>query len=177
MGTFNLNIVFVFLSRILLLVALVALLTFVVKTVLDYKKSRKDEEKQKSNEVALPIRLRAYERLTLLLNRLEPRNLFLEQEEIFKNAFELKNDLIKRINNEYNHNVSQQIYVSEILWEELNDVKHNLIELITSVYSKCNENDAPEVLQRVILEAYYSQEQTFIDAAILSLKSEVKELF
>ncbi len=175
MDTFNFNIIFVFFF--LFLVAIVALLAFVVKTIFSYKKSRKNEEKQKNNDVVLPIRLRAYERLTLLLNRIEPKNLFLEQEERLNSALELKNTLIQKINNEYNHNVSQQIYVSEILWEELMDVKHNLIELITSVYSKCDENDAPEVLQRVILEAYYSQEQTFIDAVILSLKSEVKDLF
>ncbi len=177
MDTFNYRVIFAFLFQILFLVAIVALIAFVVKMVWTYKKSKENEEKQKKNDVALPIRLRAYERLTLLLNRIEPRNLFLEEEGRFKNALELKNELIRKINNEYNHNVSQQIYVSEILWEELMDVKNNLIELITSVYSKCNENDAPEVLQRVILEAYYSQEQTFIDASLLSLKSEVKDLF
>ncbi len=160
-----------------LLIPLFILFLFVGKIILDYKKNDKNEKKQKEHSVALPIRLRAYERLSLLLNRIEPKNLLLTEKNVAINALDLKNRLIAKIQNEYNHNISQQIYVSDILWEELMDTQNNLIDFLIVAYSKCSENDTPDFFAKIILDAYYSQEQTFIDATMVSLKEEVKSLY
>ncbi len=165
------------LQLLLLAIPLIILSFFVVKMFFSYKQNGKVEEKQKNNEVALPIRLRAYERLSLLLNRIEPKNLLATEKDVAINALDLKNRLIAKIQNEYNHNISQQIYVSDVLWEELIDTQNNLIEFITVAYSKCSKNDTSDFFAKIILDAYYSQQQTFIDATMVSLKEEVKDLY
>ncbi len=162
---------------ILLISPFILLLIFVAFTYQNYVKNIKNEKKQKENPIALPIRLRAYERLALLLNRIEPKNLIVPEKDIAKDALDLKNQLIVKVQNEYNHNISQQIYVSDVLWETLIDTQNNLNELILAAYSKCTENDTPDFFAKILLDAYYSQEQTFIDATMIQLKSEVKDLY
>lgn len=158
------------------IVFLATLLFYLYRLVKDYKKNADTEKQQQQKNISLPIRLRAYERLTLLLNRIDPKNIVPRVIKETHTAQALREKLTSSIQDEYNHNASQQIYISEILWEELTDAQQNLHELIAASYSKCQPNDDPKLLAKAILDAYYSQEQSFIDVAQLSINSEVKDL-
>ena len=72
--------------------------------------------KQKNQKELLPIKLQAYERIILLLERSNPNNLIprLSQKEM--NATVLQHLLIKEIRQEFNHNLAQQIYLSNEAW-------------------------------------------------------------
>lgn len=158
------------------IIFLAMLLFYGVRIIRDFKKNFDKEKTTNNATITLPIRLRAYERLTLLMDRIDPKNLIPRSISPTQNALEFKDKLIQNIREEYQHNASQQIYVSEILWEEMKDAQLNLNQLIIASYGKCDSNTPSELLAQIILEAYYSQEQSFIDLAQLSIKSEVKDL-
>ena len=72
----------------------------------------------KKNQLATisPIRLRGYERLALLLDRTIPENVLLTMDLPHMTSLELQTQLLERIRMEFDHNASQQIYVSNELW-------------------------------------------------------------
>jgi hypothetical protein len=68
------------------------------------------EYKAKSSEHILPNRLQAFERMCLFLERLSPGNLVLRLNTVSMTARELQHLMIAEIREEFNHNLSQQIY-------------------------------------------------------------------
>ena len=81
----------------------------------------------------IEIKLRAYERLTLFLERIEPISMLNRLELHNVNIELLKSSLIKNIIIEYEYNLSQQIYVSDELWKVIELVKNKIINNISSV--------------------------------------------
>ena len=80
----------------------------------------------------LPTRLQAFERLTLFLERISAHNLLLRVPPIAPQPDAYKDLLIKTIEQEYEHNLAQQIYVSESCWQIISAAKNNSIKLIRS---------------------------------------------
>jgi len=77
---------------------------------------KKLEVRAKGIETILPARLQAYERITLFLERISPQNLLIRLSDPAYSAREFQKLLLDEIRNEYNHNVSQQVYMSEEVW-------------------------------------------------------------
>src|ERR1700741_2896889 len=72
---------------------------------------KKLEIRARGIETVLPSRLQAYERMTLFLERTAPQNLLVRINAPGLSAREFHRLLLDEIRNEYNHNVSQQIYI------------------------------------------------------------------
>jgi len=102
----------------------------VFNSISEYKKISNDE---------LAITLLAYERLTVFLERLEPIGMFnrLELHNLDKDI--ARSMLIKNIVIEYEYNVSQQIYVSDELWEMINVVKNKIINSVSQDFSSLSK--------------------------------------
>src|SRR5574339_841938 len=81
------------------------------------------EERGRSIETILPNRLQAYERMTLFLERIAPQNLLIRLNTSNMPAREFHQLLLNEIRNEYNHNVSQQVYMSEEVWGQIKSAK------------------------------------------------------
>src|SRR6188474_3466243 len=77
---------------------------------------RKLEVRTRSIETILPARLQAYERMTLFLERIAPQNLLIRLNNPGFTARDFQKVLLDEIRNEYNHNVSQQVYTGEEVW-------------------------------------------------------------
>ena len=79
---------------------------------------------------SLPLRLQAYERLTLFLERISPNKLLLRIKPTSsdKDAYEAL--LIQSIQQEMEHNLTQQIYVSEKCWSVISTAKSATVQLI-----------------------------------------------
>src|SRR5271154_3809037 len=77
---------------------------------------KKLEVRTRSIETILPVRLQAYERITLFLERISPQNLLLRLSDATYSARDFQKLLLDELRNEYNHNVSQQVYMSEDVW-------------------------------------------------------------
>ena len=72
---------------------------------------------QKDNQpTIIPLRLQAYERITLLMERINPSQLMVRINPISEDKTEYQNFVIAQIEQEFEHNLSQQIYISEECW-------------------------------------------------------------
>lgn len=78
----------------------------------------------------LPLKLQSYERLALFCERIKPDQLIFRLNGPQMNAKDLRNSMLIAIQKEYEHNLTQQIYVSEKLWEIINFSKNEIINLI-----------------------------------------------
>ncbi len=87
--------------------------------------------KQKKTQITLPLRLQAFERLTLLCERLDLPELVLRLKTQGANAGALRSALLLAVQQEYEHNLTQQLYVSTELWQILIQAKSKTMDLIT----------------------------------------------
>ncbi|MFV9482736.1 hypothetical protein ACNI3T_02790 [Christiangramia sp. ASW11-125] len=128
-------------------------------------------EKQKTS---LPIRLQAYERLTLLLERISPGKLLFRVEPIAEDVPAYTSLLIANIEQEFEHNLAQQIYVSNECWDYIRTSKNAMISMIRNASDKENVSN-PDDLRKVILEAMI-EKQAPTEAALGFIKQEVRNL-
>ncbi|EGD34892.1 MULTISPECIES: hypothetical protein [unclassified Capnocytophaga] len=120
---------------------------------------------------ALPLRLQAYERLVLLLDRTSPQKLALRVAPASsdKQAYELL--LIEHINAEYEHNITQQIFVSENLWNVILLSKNATLQIIHKIASDPAITDAIKLQEAIISE--FVNKPTPSNNAISHLVNEV----
>jgi hypothetical protein len=138
---------------------------------------KKLEIRGRSIETVLPNRLQAYERMCLFLERMSPPNLLLRVNNPVFSAKELHKVLLDEIRNEYNHNVSQQIYMSEEVWNMVRNAKEDLTILI----NEASQAMAPEAtgldLSRKIFEMTMEKNVEPIGHALTELKKEIQQTF
>lgn len=97
---------------------------FLVKSFFDNEsKSRMMELKKGNRELITPVRLQAYERVTLFLDRISPNSLVMRTYKAGMTGRMLQGELIKSIRSEFEHNMSQQIYMSNQAWELVKNSK------------------------------------------------------
>ncbi|MDR0370643.1 MAG: hypothetical protein LBH80_02135 [Prevotellaceae bacterium] len=135
------------------------------------------ELKKDSLKQLTPVRLRAYERLILVLERTVPGNLLLQVSSTNKNCMQLHGELLNTIRSEFSHNVSQQIYVSDDAWSAVKAAQENLIKLLNMCASQCQSDEDSAKLVEYFINAYASLDETSTDIAIAILKKEVRTFF
>lgn len=127
-------------------------------------------------KVVTPIRLQAYERLILFLERMNPNNLVLRCYEPGMQVKLLKDVMVQNIRDEFDHNLSQQLYVSAETWEYIRNAKEDMISLINAVAGKITENTTAAEFAGKIFE-HLAGKRTPADFAIEHLKREMQQDF
>ena len=135
------------------------------------------EVRSRAIETILPNRLQAYERMCLFLERMSPPNLLLRLNNPTYSARELHKILLDEIRNEYNHNVSQQIYMSEEVWSMIKSAKEDLTVLINEASSALPEEATGLDLSRKIFELSLEKNVEPISHALTELKKEIQQTF
>jgi hypothetical protein len=139
------------------------------KNVFDYKTQNK--------KLILPIRLQAYERIILFLERIAPNSLIVRLQVPGMQALQLQKELHSLIRAEFEHNFSQQIYMSDKAWDVACSAKENVIKLI-NLSAQRVAPDAPAMeLSQIIMDAWMKLNPTPTHTAIVFIKSEVNQLF
>lgn len=124
---------------------------------------------------SLSLRLQAYERMTLFLERINPSQLLVRITPISENKNDYQNYVIAQIEQEYEHNLAQQIYVSEECWSTITTAKNATIQLIlfaTKNEKISNANQLREFILKDLLE-----KPSPSNAALAYLKTEVGQLW
>jgi hypothetical protein len=127
---------------------------------------------QKENQKdALPLRLQAYERMALFLERINPSKLLIRVAPISLNKNDYENLLISNIEQEFEHNLTQQIYVTDECWTIILTAKNTLIQNIrkTNMSDKVENADK---LREIILSNLLDSESP-CSVALAYLKKEV----
>ncbi|MDR1585138.1 MAG: hypothetical protein LBS07_03045 [Prevotellaceae bacterium] len=159
--------------------ALLVLLTayLLIDKLLKNDERRRNFELRKNNlSQVTPVRLRAYERLALLLERTMPNTLVLNVVKPDMTCFDLQRELLSTVRQEFGHNASQQIYVSARLWEAVKATQESLLRLINMCASKCPPDAKASALAEMIVQVYSSSEQTPSETTLGMLKKEVQLL-
>ena len=104
------------------------------------EKKQLAEMKADNIRVALPLRLQAYERCVLFLERISPVSLILRIAQPGMSALQFQVALSQTVRDEFEHNLSQQIYISGDAWDKLRTAKEEMLKYINSAASGINEN-------------------------------------
>lgn len=135
------------------------------------------EVRGKSIETVLPSRLHAYERMALFLERMSPQNLLVRLNTGALPAREFHQLLLAEVRNEYNHNVSQQIYVGEEVWELIKNAKEDLVVMINDSANEMGENASSLDLAKKIFEKNMQKQVDPLAHALSALKREIQQTF
>ena len=132
------------------------------------------EMKTKYRKDAIPLKLAAYERLLLLCDRLDLPNLILRLKTKAMNAVELKNAMIISLQQEYEHNMAQQLYTSQQLWDIITLSKNDLMAIVNSASQDYNTTHSADDLANAIMHKYASLQKKPLDYSIAAIKEEAK---
>ncbi|MCB0491175.1 MAG: hypothetical protein KDC93_02045 [Cyclobacteriaceae bacterium] len=135
------------------------------------------EVRGRSIETLLPTRLQAYERMTLFLERISPQNLLVRLNNPAYTAQDFQKILLDEIRNEYNHNVSQQVYMSEQLWDMIRNAKEDLVIQINESAGVMKEGATGIDLARQIFQSAIDKKVEPINHAMSELKKEIQQIF
>lgn len=151
---------------------------FILNKFIDNEtKKREFENALKNHELITPVRLQAYERLALFLERISPEFLIMRINQPGMTAKQLQTELLSVIRSEFEHNLSQQIYVSQKAWDIVKNCRGNLVKIINSS-SDVVSPDSPSInLSKTILEKIMDLEISPVEEALNFLKKEIQENF
>lgn len=151
---------------------------FLIKKFLDQEYQKKIIElRREAQKEVIPIRLQAYERMTMLLERISPNNLVMRVYEKNMSAQRLQEELLKSIRTEFDHNLSQQIYISAATWSLIKASKEAIVKLVNTAAIKINDGASGMELSKIILQMSAEVKELPTEVALKQLKEEVKTLF
>jgi hypothetical protein len=160
--------------------ALIVAITVYLTVRSTYEKELKKQVldlKYNSKQIINPIRLQAYERLALLLERMKPESLLLRNTGNNLTAGQYRTILLTAIRSEFEHNLSQQVYVSGALWEATKKAKEEICKAINLATGKIGMNASGTDLATTILDIYIKIDPLPSDIALELLRIEIKELY
>ena len=144
---------------------------------------KKDQENQRVNiilqnqKIITPLRLQAYERIMLFLERINPNSVIMRLQTPNMTVQQLQKEMLMIIRTEYEHNLSQQVYLSIDAWEEVKIAKEKTIKMINTLAEELKPDDNAIRLSQLIFEELIESEQSPTQAAINKIKEEIRILF
>lgn len=130
---------------------------------------------KESQKHALPLRLQAYERMALFLERIAPGNLLVRIKPTGSQKETYANLLIKSIEQEFEHNLAQQIYISDECWNVIKASKNATITNIRKTAGREDINTADELRQKIVSSLIDQQPPS--ETGLSYIKKEVKNLW
>ena len=136
------------------------------------------ELKKASLAHTLPLRLQAYERVILFLERVNPSSMLLRLHISGMSAREMQNMVLSDIRAEYQHNISQQIYVSNTAWNVIKKMKEDTISMVNSAVNALPENaSAVDLSKSILIHLANLETDNPYDIALSIVKRDIQQLF
>lgn len=133
--------------------------------------------KRESVKVTTPVRLQAFERLILLVERIDPVQVTKRIIKPGMTVGQIKMAVMNDIVNEYNHNITQQLYVSGETWEMVKKVKDDAMKLVTLSGTQINNDLDAIVFSKKILGVQDEVGILSNTEAIEFIKKEARKIF
>ena len=146
------------------------------------EKKRQWELKRESQKSISPIRMRAYERLTLLLERTKPEHMIMEMQKAYPEAMttwtvgQMQQYLLQTLRAEFDHNQSQQVYVSDEVWDLIINARDQMGAFLIAITAQLPKDATAQTYVTALLTAYASNGTTPTEKALEELKNEAKAL-
>ncbi len=141
------------------IVVMIASYTIVNKFLVAQMQRKQMAIFKESQDVTLRLRLQAYERLVLFIERISQRQLMPRIYDSAMTVRDLQQAVIMTINAEFEHNLSQQIYVSRNVWETVKGVKEQEMNMVSTLARTLNPEAPARDLHARILEVLSQTEE------------------
>lgn len=138
---------------------------------------RRFEVRKDVVKTTVPVKLRAYERMALFLERVAPESLLTRQNLKDINAMQLQASLLQQIRQEWEHNLSQQLYISNDAWIMLRNAKESMVQLVNTCAAQASMNTSAIDYAKLIIETYQAAERTPLQVAMNMLKSDLSKIY
>lgn len=150
---------------------------YLVRNFLNHENNKRAFDLKLSNQTLLtPIRLQAYERVVLFLERINPSSMVMRSNKAVS-ASMLQAELLKTIRSEFEHNLSQQIYMSTKAWEAVIRAKEETIKLINVASTKVSPQSSGMELAQAIITVSSQLTELPTKVAIDLIKREIGKEF
>lgn len=140
----------------------------------DQQNTRRWLLQRENQKHSLPLRLQAYERLALFLERISPSKLLIRVAPISENKIDYQNFLIHHIEQEYEHNLTQQIYITDQCWTMVLTAKNTIIQNIRKTTLDETVTNADELRERILSNMLDGNSSAQL--ALSYLKTEVTDI-
>ena len=157
-----------------LVTGLVALYFFKLHTHNEHSRRVFLLRKEKQN-VALPIRLQAYERMTLFLERITPNSLLVRVPPTGNDKTAYFKKLLATIEQEFEHNLAQQIYITSDCWNIIVTAKNSTLNMIRDIMLQGEIKDAHAMRESILQKTMEDEPATKV--ALEYIKKEVSKIF
>jgi hypothetical protein len=159
-----------------LLVVLTAWL--LIRNLTGNEDKRRNMEMSTANQkIILPLRLQAYERVIILLERISPDALIMRVSQVNKTSQDYRLELLSVIKSEFEHNLSQQVYMSREAWEMVKNARVNIINIINNAAQQVKPDASAITLSNKIIELVMELTSTPSAAAINFIRQEAQQNF
>lgn len=155
-------------AAIIALVFWYTLKSFITQQNQEKKLTLLAEKKKES----LPIQLQAYERMLLFCERINPIKMLVRIKPISSNSNDYLQLLINNIEQEFEHNLVQQLYVTKETWMAVIASKTAIINKLKQVAEA--SNSASDLRENILID--YSKVLPPTETAVAIIKNEVKKL-
>lgn len=142
----------------------------------DFEK-RVVELKMKNTEIILPLRLQAYERMSLFLERISLHNMVIRVNEPGLEVAHFHQKLLSEIRSEYNHNLSQQVYMSDNTWNLIKKAMEDVVSIVNTAALNVPSDAKSIELAKMIFEFLMQRNHDPIAPAMKYLKDEIRIVF
>lgn len=140
--------------------------------------SLKSFEARKEERIhLLPLRLQAHERMIVFIERINPANLLVRLHQQGISAKELQAVILTEIRTEYQHNVTQQLYVSSANWNVLRKLKEDTIAMFNNAVAGLPADASGIDLSRKVLEHMAAIAENPYDLSLELIQKDIHQLF
>jgi len=160
-------------SFIVLLAVYLIIKQFVKETI----NRQKIEAFSENQKLLTPLRLQAYERVILFLERITIESLAIRLQKPGMNARQLHMTMVDSVRKEFNHNLSQQLYISEKSWNAVKNSKEQIIRTINLSAASMNPKSKAGDLSKRAMEIYSDIKSMPIESSITLVKREGTRAF
>jgi hypothetical protein len=146
------------------------------RILLSDERRRNIELLKSSKAITVPMRLQAYERLILFLERISPDALLLRLKNQAQTNCDLHLAILQQIRSEYEHNISQQLYVSDAIWARVKATKEQVILYINDIAKSADPNADSIGLAKLIIDKLIEDGESPVSETIKEIKAEARKL-
>ncbi|MFY7665709.1 hypothetical protein [Flavobacterium sp.] len=154
-----------------LIVGIVAV-NFFKNFVSNQNEERRFEILRQTRKETLPLKLQAYERLTLLMDRISIAKVAVRIAPVHDDTESYVQILSATVEQEFEHNLTQQIYVSDECWLAITAAKNATLRNIREISLLAEATNADSFRQLLLQNAVNSASTT--NLAINMLRAEVQ---
>jgi hypothetical protein len=160
-----------------LVISIIAFVTSLSTFVILSRKTKQPESAEANSFNSRPLQLQAYERLVMLSERIALPNLISRANQSGLSAREMQLLLLESIKQEYEYNLTQQIYVSPVAWEAVKNLKEQTMLIINQVAAALPPEATGTDLNKILLDVMMKQQKGQLHSIVLeALNYEARKL-